>query len=205
VNTTAAHRPATRVILVSLALAARAWTLDAGAGQAPSLADVTGAVSVEGRARRDAVVWIQGPAAPETAPAAVVLDQRNLAFAPRMLVVRVGTRVEMPNNDRVFHNVFSFKDGKRFDLGLYPVGTTKVVHFDTPGLSRIFCNIHPNMAAYVLAVDAAYFAVTDERGRFTIRGVPAGPATYHAWRPGAEPLSGRFVVGASRGLEIAWP
>ena len=114
-NTTAAHRPATRVILVSLALAARAWTLDAGAGQAPSLADVTGAVSVEGRARRDAVVWIQGPAAPETAPAAVVLDQRNLA-------VRVDTRVEMPNNDRVFHNVFSFKDGKRFDLGRYTVG-----------------------------------------------------------------------------------
>ena len=121
-NTTAAHRPATRVILVSLALAARAWTLDAGAGQAPSLADVTGAVSVEGRARRDAVVWIQGPAAPETAPAAVVLDQGNLAFAPRMLAVRVGTRVEMPNNDRVFHNVFSFKDGKRFDLGRYTVG-----------------------------------------------------------------------------------
>ena len=57
--------------------------------------------------------------------------------------------VEMPNSDRVFHNVFSFHDGKRFDLGLYPVGTARLVTFDRPGVSRIFCNIHPNMAAYV--------------------------------------------------------
>jgi hypothetical protein len=61
----------------------------------------------------------------------------------------------MPNNDRVFHNVFSFKDGKRFDLGLYPVGTSKIVDFDKPGLSRIFCNIHPTMAAYVIAVESS--------------------------------------------------
>ena len=63
--------------------------------------------------------------------------------------MRVGTTVDFPNNDRVFHNVFSFRDGKRFDLGMYPIGTLRRVTFDKPGLSRLFCNIHPNMAAYV--------------------------------------------------------
>ena len=104
----------------------------------------------------------------------IVLDQRNLQFSPHVLAVSVGTQVEMPNSDRVFHNVFSFHDGKRFDLGLYPVGTAKVVTFDRPGLSRIFCNIHPTMAAYVLAVDSAYLAVSDARGQFAMAPVPQG-------------------------------
>ena len=73
----------------------------------------------------------------------VVLDQRNLSFSPRVLAVRVGTTVSFPNHDRVFHDVFSFRDGKRFELGLYPVGAIKHVPFDRPGLSRVFCNIHP--------------------------------------------------------------
>jgi hypothetical protein len=104
----------------------------------------------------------------------------------------------------VFHNVFSFRDGKKFDLGLYPVGIQKPVQFDKAGLSRIFCNIHPNMAAYVLAVDSPYFAVTDERGAFTIPVVPAGAFTYHAWRPGGPDLTGPATVDAEHALEIRW-
>ena len=101
--------------------------------------------------RRDpsahAVVWLETvePVTP-TAASGVVLDQRNLDFSPNILVVQVGTIVDFPNHDRVFHNVFSFHDGKKFDLGLYPVGTLRKVRFDHPGLSRIFCNIHPNMS-----------------------------------------------------------
>lgn len=188
------------VLLCSAAL----WTLDADARVVP-LADVSGQARVGGRPGKDVVVWIEGPATPgRNRPSAPVLDQRNLEFAPRVLAVRVGTRVEMPNNDGVFHNVFSFKDAKRFDLGLYPVGTTRTVVFDQPGLSRIFCNIHPNMAAYVMVLDAAHFAVSDSLGRFTISGVPAGPATWHAWRPGADELRGPLTVGQGE-LEIAWP
>ena len=81
-----------------------------------------------------------------------------------MLAVRVGTTVDFPNRDRVFHNVFSFRDGKRFDLGMFPIGARRRVTFDRPGLSRLFCNIHPNMAAYMMAVDAPYFGVADEQG-----------------------------------------
>jgi hypothetical protein len=110
----------------------------------------------------------------------------------------------MPNHDRVFHNVFSFKDGKQFDLGLYPVGTSKVVTFDKPGLSRIFCNIHPAMAAYVLAVESSQLAVSDNEGRFEIAGVPPGRYEYHAWRPGAETISGAVTAGAGATIEVEW-
>ena len=168
-------------------------------------AHVSGTVRVGPRPHADAVVWIDmaAPAPPE--PARVVLDQRNLTFSPHVLAVRVGTTVELPNNDRVFHNVFSFHDGKKFDLGLYPTGASRHLTFDRPGLSRIFCNIHPGMAAYILAVDSAYFAVSDRQGQFSIRGVPPGDHTYKAWRPGSEIISGEVKVGGDAPLNVQWP
>jgi plastocyanin len=151
------------------------------------------------------VVWLEGGVVAPAARRRIVLDQRNLQFSPRVLAISVGTQVEMPNSDRVFHNVFSFHDGKRFDLGLYPVGTAKIVTFDRPGLSRIFCNIHPTMAAYVLVVDSGYVAVTDASGEFTIGRVPQGQFRYNAWRPGDETTTGTITVQPTTRLEINWP
>ena len=168
-------------------------------------ADLTGTVRVSGKAAQNAVVWLEvAQPKPFNQTAKVVLDQRNLSFAPHVLVVRVGTTVDFPNNDKVFHNVFSFRDGKKFDLGMYPIGTSKRIVFDKPGLARLFCNIHPNMAAYVMAVDTPFFAVSNERGEFTIAGVPAGTYTYHAWRSGGDPLTGSVRVDSERLLEIRW-
>jgi hypothetical protein len=79
------------------------------------------------------------------------------------------------------------------------------VTFDHAGLSRIFCNIHPNMAAYVLAVDTPYFSVSDEQGQFTIAAVTTGAYTYHAWRAGESELSGPAMVEAETPLDIRWP
>jgi plastocyanin len=168
--------------------------------------DVAGrAVTPKGPAR-NAVVWLEAPNAPDFRQREkVVLDQRNLTFYPHVLAVRTGTVVDFPNNDQVFHNVFSFRDGKRFDLGLYPVGEVKRIRFDKPGLSRLFCNIHPKMAAYVLAVDSPYFAVADKEGRFKLRDVPSGTYTYHAWRPGSEAVKGSVVVQGGAALEVAFP
>src|SRR5687768_2795793 len=165
-------------------------------------------VRVAGRPAANVVVWLEAPDAPLPGEAKkVVLDQRQLKFSPQVLAVRAGTAVLFPNNDRVFHNVFSFHHGKVFDLGLYPVGDSKVVRFDKPGLSRIFCNIHPNMAAYVFAVDSPYFAVTDNDGAFVLPAVPSGRHTYHAWRSGgAQVVSGEWSVTAEDGLlSIEWP
>ena len=157
-----------------------------------------------GPARRRSSGWTR-TVAPHGAPRKAVLSQRNLTFEPHVLAVRSGTTIELPNDDRVFHNVFSFHDGKRFDLGLYPVGTSKRLTFDRPGLSRIFCNIHPGMAAYVLAVDTPFFGVSDAQGRFSIPAVPPGVYTYHAWRAGGETLTGSVTVGAETRLDVQWP
>jgi plastocyanin len=168
-------------------------------------ADLTGTAQVSGNPVEHAVVWLEvdtPPAFLQTSK--VVVDQRNLSFSPHVLVVRVGTTVEFPNNDKVFHNVFSFRDGKKFDLGMYPTGTSKRIVFDRPGLARLFCNIHPNMAAYIMAVDTPFYAISDERGSFSIPGVPAGTYTYHAWRPGSKLLTGSVNVDSTRPLEIRW-
>ena len=172
---------------------------------AASLHDVRGTVRGGTRTQADAVVWIEGAPAPPAEPGRAVLDQRNLMFRPHVLAVRVGTTVELPNNDLVFHNVFSFHDGKKFDLGLYPVGTSKRLTFDRAGLSRLFCNIHPAMAAYILAIDTPYFAVSDGQGRFAIPSVPAGTYTYRAWRPGGEVISGTVTVDTGAALDVTWP
>jgi plastocyanin len=169
-------------------------------------AELSGTAQVAGKPAAYAVIWLEAQGSTPPMPSAPVsIDQRNLAFWPHVLAVRVGTSVDFPNNDRVFHNVFSFKDGKKFDLGMYPAGVkVKPVVFDKPGLSRIFCNIHPNMAAYVMAVESPYYSVADERGAFTISGVPSGTYTYHAWRPGGETLTGSVTVGPNKTLDIGW-
>ena len=185
---------------------AAAVLLAAPAALPPAL-DVQGLARVGGKPAANVVVWLEAPNAPRPPGAPkIVLDQRNLNFSPRVLAVRVGATVEFPNNDRVFHNVFSFIDGKRFDLGMYPVGTMRPVTFDRPGLSRIFCNIHPNMAAYVMAIDSPHFAVSDGSGAFRLPSVPVRRYRYHAWRPGTQELSGDWDAGATDPrLTVEWP
>ena len=174
-------------------------------GSVTSINGVHGTVHAGNRPQADAVVWFDVHDAAPARNAHAVLDQRNLTFDPHVLAIQVGTAVELPNHDRVFHNVFSFHDGKRFDLGLYPVGTSRRLTFDRPGLSRVFCNIHPGMAAYVLAVETPYFGVSDPNGRFAIPLVPSGTYTYHAWRAGAETISGTVSVEPETPLDLRWP
>jgi plastocyanin len=172
----------------------------------PITDDLSGTAAVGTKAIADAVVWLDAPGAPRpTHEPQPVLDQRNIQFFPHVLAVQVGTKVRFPNDDRVFHNVFSFHEGRPFDLGLYPVGTVRDVAFDLPGLSRIFCNIHPQMAAYIMVVDTPYFAVSDEAGRFAIRGVPPATYPYHSWRPGGTTLTGTVEVRSGAALEVRWP
>jgi plastocyanin len=177
-----------------------------GAASSTAYPDLHGTVRAGTKPEPEAVVWLEGSrAATPVQTARVVLDQRNTTFSPRVLAVRVGTTVEFPNNDRVFHNVFSFHNGKRFDLGLYPVGTVKSVTFDHPGLSRVFCNIHPNMAAYIMVLDAAYFAVSNVRGEFVMPEVEPRSYTYRAWRPGRSDLTGTILVEPGVPVRVDWP
>jgi plastocyanin len=125
------------------------------------------------------VVWLtpigESISPPKQDPANIPqLVQKDKSFHPSLIVIPVGGKVEFPNHDPFFHNVFSLFDGKRFDLGLYESGTTRFVNFDKPGISFIFCNIHAQMSAVVIAVATPYYGISDAHGELTLPEVPPG-------------------------------
>jgi plastocyanin len=134
-----------------------------------------------------AVIWLK-PVQPDAIPAVVpgkfTLLQKNKMFTPHLLVVPVGSNVAFPNADPFFHNVFSLFDGKRFDLGLYEAGSTRSVMFSREGVSYIFCNIHSEMSAVVIALGTPFYGIADAHGAFKIEGVPSGDYDLHLWIEG---------------------
>lgn len=137
-----------------------------------------------------AVVWLRPfpngseglltvPAPADRPPLRLV--QRHKRFDPHVLVVPVGSRVQFPNLDPFFHNVFSLFEGKRFDLGLYEAGSTRTEKFDRPGVCYIFCNIHPEMSAVVVVLDTPYYGTSDRAGEITIPNVPPGRYQLQVW------------------------
>jgi plastocyanin len=140
----------------------------------------------------EAVVWLTPTdrnLAAQLAPAAKRerLVQKDKSFHPHLLVIPTGSAVEFPNRDPFFHNVFSLFEGKRFDLGMYEAGSSRTVNFDRPGISYIFCNIHPEMSAVVIAVSTPFWATSDKSGEFTIPGMPPGEYRLDVWAEGASP------------------
>src|ERR1039457_4075827 len=121
------------------------------------------------------------PGPPASAAQNPRLVQKNKSFEPHILVVPAGSMVEFPNRDPFFHNVFSLFEGKRFDLGLYEAGSSRMVRFDRPGISYIFCNIHSEMSAVVIAVNTPYYGIADSQGRVSIPRVPPGRYTLRIW------------------------
>jgi plastocyanin len=137
----------------------------------------------------NAVVWLSPDKTP--APPAKLahsrLTQKNKSFDPHVLVIPVGSVVEFPNRDPFFHNVFSLFEGKRFDLGLYEAGSTREITFSKPGISFIFCNIHAEMSAVIIALDTPYYGVSNQHGDVVIPDVPVGHYTLKVWYEDALP------------------
>jgi plastocyanin len=124
------------------------------------------------------------------------MDQRREQFSPHVLAVTVGTVVDFPNNDLLFHNVMSLAPGNAFDLGRYPKGRSRSVRFDTPGIVPIICDIHAHMSAYVLVFSHTYFSVTDAQGRYTLQDVPPGTHTVKVWSELGTAEPRKVTVGA---------
>ena len=144
------------------------------------------AAAGSGAEASDVVVWLSpldGAFAPPPSDSGHMpqLVQRNKAFEPHVLVVQAGTMVQFPNKDPFFHNVFSLFNGKRFDLGLYEAGSSKSVRFDRVGVSFLFCNIHEEMSAVIVALDTPYFGLSDRSGRVAIPNVSDGRYELHVW------------------------
>ncbi len=121
---------------------------------------------------------------PFTPQAHYTLMQKNRTFTPHLQVIPVGAVVQFPNADPFYHNVFSLFEGKKFDLGLYEAGSSKSVTFPREGVSYIFCNIHPEMSAVVLALSTPLYALADPGDAFALHGVPAGEYKMHIWIEG---------------------
>ena len=137
--------------------------------------------------RTPAVIWLKPISPAPPTPQAIksfTLLQKDKMFSPHLLVVPVGSSVAFPNADPFFHNVFSLFDGRRFDLGLYEAGSTRSVVFSREGVSYIFCNIHSEMSAVVIALSTPFFSAADAQGIFHIQAVPAGDYELHIWIEG---------------------
>jgi plastocyanin len=134
------------------------------------------------------------------------MEQRNKTFIPHVLAVEVGTAVDFPNLDPIFHNAFSNYDGQVFDVHLYAPQTSRRVVFRRPGMVRVFCNIHATMSAVIAVLPTPYFAVTGPDGRFKIE-APEGAYRFQVWheRSNAETLSRleRPIQLGPRGLVLA--
>ena len=124
-----------------------------------------------------------------------MLRQKNKTFTPRLLGVPVGAVVEFPNDDIIFHNVFSLSGPEPFDLGLYRSGESPKRTFAQPGLYRVFCNIHPLMSALILVVPTPYVALAGRDGRFVLE-VPAGRYRLTALSERASAVSVEIVAEA---------
>lgn len=151
------------------------------------------------RQPRVGVVYLEvAPSAAFEAPVAARerMDQRNETFVPHVLAIRIGTTVDFPNSDRIYHNVFSLSPTRRFDLGRYAVGRSKAVRFDRPGVVRVFCDIHSHMSAFILVFAHRFFAVTQPTGEFQLPPVPPGTYVLAGWYEGDVRVTRQVTVRA---------
>ena len=209
-----------KTIIIALSMSAALWPAQAGTltgtiraeGKTPP---TTGQASGNYQSRkykfverinyaelRDFVVYIDGPVgtAPATPLKSVVVETRRVAqqgavFTPHVLPIVAGTCVEWPNNDEIFHNVFSMSENKQFDLDLYKGNPPdKKVVFDKAGRVDVFCSIHANMHCIVLVCPNPYFAVADESGHYSITNVPPGKYQLKAWHERLPAMTTEIVV-----------
>ena len=151
---------------------------------------VKGTITIGGKPASEAVVSIEGLSKDQiksqlshAEPQKKIIDQRNLKFIPTVVAIMAGETVDFLNNDKSWHNVYSKGGANDFDLGLYPPGKTRSMKFDKAGVSRILCNAHPNMEAFVVVKDHPFFSSTDSRGNYEIDSVPLGKVSVEIWSP----------------------
>jgi plastocyanin len=146
------------------------------------------------------VIYLDSVRSEDDAPAVgnrrLAIAQHDETFVPHVLPVLRGSTVEFPNEDPVFHNVFSLSSSRSFDLGRYPHGTSKSVRFDRPGTVQVFCHIHSDMSAVVLVLDNPFFTIPAAPGRYAIDDVPVGDYQLVAWHERIKPIIRRVRVSA---------
>jgi plastocyanin len=155
------------------------------------------------------VVWLEPLDVPPTLPHAkhAEMVQKNKTFIPHVLGITLGTTVDFPNRDPIFHNAFSNYNGQIFDVSLYPPGTSRSITFQREGVVRVFCNIHPAMSAVIVVLRSPYFCVSSKNGALQITGVPPGSYRVHVFHERAteQTLSAltRVIEVTTEGAQLA--
>ena len=172
----------TGTILITRGLTKKKITLPAYQSRGPAMpyAAIEPASSV-GEELSRVVVYLESKTASPPAAVRADLAQSNRQFSPQLAVVTVGSTVSFPNLDPVFHNVFSLSKPRQFDLGRYPAGETRSVKFDKPGVVKVYCHLHPNMAATIVVSPTDWHTQPDRDGTFRFEDIPAGEYTIVAW------------------------
>jgi plastocyanin len=147
---------------------------------------------------RNVVLYLEHAPALDAAtpPVRATMRQEDERFAPHVLPILQGTAVDFPNEDDVFHNVFSLSSARTFDLGRFPKGSAKSVQFDRAGVVQVFCHIHSDMSAVVLVLDNAFHTVPAANGRYVLEGVPPGEYTVVGWHERIRPVLRKVRVTA---------
>ena len=185
-------------------LAILALALGIGAVASLEAASVTGVVRSAARAGvapATAVVYAEPvDTAPPRAPRRQLLAQKNKTFQPRIVAVPLGSTVDFPNNDSIYHNVFSLSGPQPFDLGLYRAGDSRSRTFTAPGIYRVFCNIHPQMSAVIVVAPTGFITTAAADGRYTLD-LPPGRYRVTALSERASPVS--VEVTSAQGASVA--
>lgn len=187
------------------------WLLLSVCAAPAAASDIAGRVSLflnerplRGEEARDVVVYFRPAAGATVEPLAEVVSMRTerKQFSPRALPITVGSTVAFPNADPILHNVFSPPGANSFDLGLYGQGESKQYTFSSPGLVRVYCNVHHNMVAHILVLDTPYFVRPDADGRFRLEGLPEGPGELFVWHERARVWRERIEAKGGSDLAI---
>lgn len=174
------------------------WLGLACAGSVSGDIELTNSKDAAVRKRKDysgVVLWLEPVERMASAPASrhVEMLQKNKTFLPHVMAVSVGSTVDFPNLDLIFHNAFSNFSGQPFDVGLYPPHTSRNVTFTHPGIVRVFCNIHSTMSAIIAVVNTPWYAVTTANGKYAMANVPAGEYQLRIFHERAQPDNLRFL------------
>lgn len=195
-----------KLLLITIPLAAITLTATLAITKTTSGA-VKGTISVTagGKAKANksgVVVYLENvPGTPPKQKNATI-RQREKQFDPPLTIVVKGTTVDFPNEDKIFHNVFSVSRPARFDLGLYKSGTQKSVAMKRPGTVDVYCNIHPDMVAKVKVLDNAFYTITGADGAFSIEGVPEGEYPIVAWLATGDEAKGTVRIEAGKTADV---
>ena len=154
-----------------------------------------------------AVVYLEGAFPKPAVQPVAQLVQKDLSFVPALLPVRAGTKVEFPNLDDTYHNIFSYSPAKRFDLGRYRADEKPVPSqvFDVPGLVTLRCDIHEHMRALILVLETPYFTTTDTEGRFRLTNLPPGQFKLKAWLSSKSTLEIPVEVKSNSTVQVNFP